>query len=406
VRQIAGPHDPRRVAASALANYFFAFISFGIFAPFFQLYLKARGLSPSRIGIVLGIMGLAGVAGPLFLGAIADRRTAYRALLAASFLVPAAVMILLQATSLFPIYVACVIVMGFANSPAIPLLDSIVSRILVDPARQYGRLRVAGSLGFITISLVIQLSGLITGDSSLSILIAFGASSVCAATATAFLPPAHRVQTPPGTAGTGLHSGHDGFDLRFWAVIGIIFLGRFGIGVYYSFFSLYLKQAFPASGVSLLWAIGPLAEIPTLWFSGPLIKRFGIRAMLTVSLAAISLRLGLFIVAPSIAVIALAQLLHAFTFGTFHAGAVSYVNSKVAANNRGMGMAIYNAVGIGLASFLASSIGGFILEAHGFRSLFVTYAAIPLAGIAVLVVFGRRLMMPRRASADAAPATM
>jgi hypothetical protein len=51
-------------------------------------------------------------------------------------------------------------------------------------------------------------------------------------------------------------------------------------------------------------------------------------------------------------------------------------------------------VGIGFASFLASAAGGFILEAHGFTTLFVTYAAIPLVGIMILAVFGRRLVPP------------
>ena len=339
------------------------------------------------------------MAGPLFLGALADRRTAYRALLAAGLLVPAAAMILLQMTSLFPVYVACVVVMGFAYRSTIPLLDSIVSRSLTDPARQYGRLRVAGSFGFIGISLFLQLSGLVTGDSSLSILVAFGASSLCAAAAAAFLPSNTRIA--PSTEAP--HRGRSGgFDLKFWAVIGVIFIGRFGIGAYYSFFSLYLKQVFPTSGISILWAIGPLAEIATIWFSGPLIRRFGVRTMLTVSLAAITLRLGLFIVAPSIVVVALAQLLHAFTFGTFHTSAVAYINSKVGHENRGMAMAIYNAVGVGLASFLASVVGGFILEAHGFTTLFVTYAAVPLVGIMILAVFGRRLISnPRELSPEA-----
>ena len=342
------------------------------------------------------------MAGPLLLGAWADRRGISRAILAASFLVPAAVMVLLQLTSFFPLYVACVIVMGFAYRATIPLLDSIVSRMLTDPARQYGRLRVAGSFGFIIISLVLQLGGLVTGDSSLSILMAFGMSCLCAALASATLPATPRVATAAqAPAGQTRRVSRTEFDLAFWAVIGIIFIGRFAIGAYYSFFSLYLKATFPTSGVSLLWAIGPFAEITTIWFSGPLLRRFGIRTLLVVSLAAITLRLGLFIVAPSIAVVALAQLLHAFTFGTFHTTAVAYINAKVGKENRGMGMAIYNAVGVGLASFLASVAGGFIVEARGFTTLFASYAVIPLLGIIVLAAFGRKLLPAHLLHGDA-----
>jgi len=171
----------------------------------------------------------------------------------------------------------------------------------------------------------------------------------------------------------------------------VVFLGRFGIGAYYSFFSLYLQQTFPGSGVSIFWAVGAIAEIATMWFSGTLIRRWGLRILLMVSLAAITTRLGLFVIAPSLVVVFLTQLLHAFTFGTFHTSAVAYVNLKIGHDRRGTGMAIYNAVGIGLPSFLASAVGGFLLEAHGFVVLFLSYAAVPIAGVIVLAMFGRRL---------------
>ncbi len=381
----------RRVAVSGIANYFFLSLSSAILAPYLQLYLKARGLSPSRIGILLGVLELAGVGGPILLGRLADKRSVYRVLLAACFVLPAIVFLPMQLTTLFPVYLACIVVMGFTYRATIPLLDSLVSRILPDPTQQYGPLRVAGSIGFMGMSLFLQLTGLVSGDSSLSILIGFGTCAVVAALGVALLPPA-----PPAPVAHGAVSDGKGeFDLKFWIVIGVIFLGRFGIGAYYSFFSLYLKQTFPHAGVSLLWAIGPLAEAGPILFSGPIIRRFGIRSLLIVSLAAVSVRLGLFIVAPSILVVALAQLLHGFTFGTFHTSAVAYINGRIGPARRGMGMAIYNSVGLGLSAFFASVVGGFLLEAHGFVFLFVSYAAVPLLGIVVLVVSGNGLFAPR-----------
>jgi PPP family 3-phenylpropionic acid transporter len=286
--------------------------------------------------------------------------------------------------------------MGFTYRATPPLLDSLVSRILPDPARQYGKFRVAGSVGFISVSLLFQLTGLVTGESSLAILLAFVASAACAALAVGSLPAgprgdSHQAREAPAGDRARPHV-YVGFDGKFWAIIAVIFLGRFGIGAYYSFFSLYLQQTFPRSGVSIFWAIGALAEIATMWFSGALIRRWGLRVLLVVSLAAISTRLGLFIIAPTLLVVGLAQILHAFTFGTFHTTAVAYVNAKIEHDKRGTGMAIYNAVGIGLPSFLASVAGGFILEAHGFVVLFVAYAAVPIVGIGILAAFGRRLL--------------
>ena len=388
----------RPIRASFLANYFFLFITYAILAPYLQLYLKARGMSASRIGLLLGSLEVAGLAGPILLGRLADKSSAYRALLAGCILVPIIAFIPMELTTRFPLFIACVIIMGFTYRATTPLLDSLVSRILPDPARQYGKFRTAGSVGFILVSLLFQFTGLVTGESSLPILLAFIATAGCAALVVATLPSSPR--TPPREdrlAQTGERAAprprlYDGFDGKFWAVMAVIFLGRFGIGAYYSFFSLYLQQTFPRSGVSIFWAIGSVAEIATMWFSGALIRRWGLRVLLIVSLAAISTRLGLFVIAPSLAVVCLAQILHAFTFGTFHTSAVAYVNLKIEHDRRGTGMAIYNAVGIGLPSFLASVAGGYILEAHGFVVLFLAYAAVPIVGVAVLAAFGRRLL--------------
>jgi PPP family 3-phenylpropionic acid transporter len=391
----------RRIKASAWINYFFLFITFAILSPYLQLYLKDRGLSASRIGLLLGCLELAGIAGPMLLGRLADRRMAYRGLLAACILVPIAVFIPLELTTIFPVYLASIVAMGFTYRAAVPLLDTLVSRLLPDPARQYGPLRVAGSVGFILVSLFMQLTGIVSGDSSLAILLAFVVTAACAALAVAALPPVPNTPVNTPVRKVPREEGHDsveadGFDLKFWAIMIVVFLGRFGIAAYYSFFSLFLKQSFPWPGVSLMWAIGSIAEIATMWFSGALMARWGIRAMLIVSLAAISIRLCLFVVAPSLLVVGIVQLLHAFTFGTFHTTTMAYVNAKIAPARRGTGVAIYNAVGIGLPSFLASIIGGYLLEARGFGTLFLSYAMVPLLGIVILALFGRRLL-PRTA---------
>ena len=391
--------------ASSWANYFFLNFANGILMPYLPLYLKTRGMSPSQIGILLGVLELAGMAGPVLLGRLADRRTAYRAVLAVAYVVPMAAMLPLEWSASFVVFTACVVVMGFTYRATIPLLDSLVSRVLTDPARQYGKLRVAGSIGFIVVSLAVQLSGWVTGDASLPILVAFLATETLAALAVILLPAAPRlpaaVPTGPVEPALGAARPFDGFDLEFWAVMGVIFLGRFGIGAYYSFFSLYVKESFPGTNVSLLWAIGPFAEMFTIWFSGPLIRRWGIRALLTASLAAISIRLGLFIVAPSIVVVALAQLLHAFTFGTFHTSAVAFINGKIGPGDRGVGMAIYSAGANGLPALLASIVGGYIIQGRGFVTLFAAYAVVPLAGIIVLAA-GRRLV-PRPAGRQPPP---
>jgi MFS family permease len=186
-----------------------------------------------------------------------------------------------------------------------------------------------------------------------------------------------------------------GFDARFWIVIGVLFLARFGITAHYSFFSLYLRDTFSFANVSAIWAIGAAVELPMILFSGRLIARFGIRATLTTAVAAITVRLALYGLFPTLGVVLSAQLLHALTFGILHPASVAYVNAKIDASRRGLGMAVYSALSLGLASFIASGAGGYLVEAAGYRVLFLVYAAVPVLGLVVLGVRGRWLLGSR-----------
>jgi PPP family 3-phenylpropionic acid transporter len=130
-------------------------------------------------------------------------------------------------------------------------------------------------------------------------------------------------------------------------------------------------------------------------FSGRILARFGIRGTLTAAVAAITVRLALYGLFPALGVVLPAQLLHALTFGALHTASVAYINAKIDASRRGLGMAVYSAITVGLASFLASGAGGYLVEAVGYRPMFLVYAAVPVLGLAVLAVRGRHLFGSR-----------
>jgi len=393
----------RRVFAAGWTSYALLFASYAILSPYLQLYLGARGFGPSRIGLLLGAFELAGIAGPILVTLLADRLQRYRRFIALSLAGAVAFFLLLHASRSFAAAMPLVIGLGFCYRSAIPLSDALFGRVLDDPARQYGLIRVAGSAGFLVVSMVLQFTGWVSATRPASILVAFALLAVPAALTAAMLPvvprdsPSPRTPAPRGAPRpAAIAPAAAGFDARFWTVIAVLFLARFGISAYYSFFSLFLEDGLGVAGVSGIWALGSLAEVPMILFSGWIISRFGVRAVLTVAVAAVSVRLALYGLFPTLAVVVPAQLLHAFTFGALHTASVAYVNAKIDASRRGLGMALYNALSIGLASFVASSAGGYLLEAAGFRGLFLVYAAVPVLGLAVLSLRGGKLFaLPR-----------
>jgi PPP family 3-phenylpropionic acid transporter len=113
--------------------------------------------------------------------------------------------------------------------------------------------------------------------------------------------------------------------------------------------------------------------------------------LLVAGFGSVVVRLVIYALFPYAPVIAVTQLLHAFTFGLLHSVSIAYINRRIPVQRRGLGMAVYSSVALGLSVFVGSSLGGFVVEAFGFDGLFLGYAAIPAAAIVILLFQSHRL---------------
>jgi len=386
-------------------NYFFMAAASAVISPHLQLFVEARGFDPSRLGFLLGCYALAGVLGPLVLARLADGSRRYRPLLVVAAVGSAAAFVPLSFLSGVRFYLPLLVLMGFAGKASMPLTDSLATIALQDPIRQYGRVRIVSSVGFITASLLLQVFPFVEASSAMPILVSYLVATAAYAAVIPLLPDVPPEDAagreaenrrpsgsaggpqdsgrPPGSAGSG------GLDGAFWLLMAIVFLGRFGMSSHYSFFSLYLQNELGLDRVSGIWAVGSFAEIPVILFSGAIIRRFGIVRMLYASLAGIAVRLALYAAFPNVWVAVSAQLLHALTLGTFHTASVAFIYWRVRAAQRAQAMAVYMSVGIGLATLVGSSLGGAILQSAGFRQLYLLFASAPLLGVFVLALTGR-----------------
>ena len=371
-------------------NYFFLFSSVAIVIPHLQLFFQAQGFSPSQVGLLLGTFEIAGVAGPLLIGHAADRHGRYRGLILICIAVYVAAILAMDAVPILAITLPLAALFGFFFKTTVPLTDALSSQLMRDPREQYGRARMMGSVGFILTSLFVQLTGVIDGSSSTQILIAVLIVAALVAVAVMTFPRVHLRDPQAG------ESSADGGRLAgdFWLFIAIVFIGRIGIAAYYSFFSIYLQQEVGITVVSGVWALGALAEIPVIFFSGRLVRVLGVIRMVVIAFLALILRLVVYAVAPFPAVVVPTQILHALTFGFFHGASIAYINARVAAPRRGLGMAIYNSSALGLSVFIGSTLGGFIIQEMGFRSMFLLYTIPPAVSVVLLLVFARRIKTP------------
>lgn len=379
-------------------NYFLFFSTIAVIAPYLQVILKTKGFSPTGIGLLLGFYELSGIAGPLLAGWIAEKIGRYRLLMLVFSLAVGGLLFFLGLSSSFVCAGFSLVLFGLFYRPIPSLQDALASRVLHNPVKSYGNVRIWGSIGFVFISLVLQFTGFPDVPSSFGIIFVFSVFAFFLFLSTLMLPEVHQVseQSEKENEHLVLQNGNSphlfsGLTLPFLLALITAFFIKMGLTGYYSFFSLFLQNTYHLQSVSGIWAIGALAEIPMILWGSRLVTRFGPAAMLTLSVIGASLRLFIYASGLPLQVILAAQLLHAFSFGLIHITMISIINHTIRPHRRAFAMSLYGGIGFGLAGFIGSSISGYVLQRFGFSALYIFSGSITLVPLPFIFFFRRRM---------------
>jgi PPP family 3-phenylpropionic acid transporter len=351
------------------------FGAFAVIFPFLPIYLDTLGYSPSRIGLLLGIMELSGLAAPLLLSRSADRSGRFRTSIGFILMMSAFSLFLIHRMSRFSAVMAAAALFGFFYKPIFPMMDALSGRALVNAPRDYGRARVWGTVGFILVSLLLQASALFEGADARFFFIAFMAAFAVKAGSMPLAPAAlpHEVDGAP-EASSRVPTAY----IRFLAVG---FLGNIGFSLYRSFGSLYFAEIVGVHRVSGMFVAAAIAELPILYFGGRFLMRLGHRRMLIIAQLSILLRLSLLAFLPYALPVLLSQLTHAFCYGFYLIAGVDWVNRTIGPKKRALGMGMFMAISYSGSQFIGSIVGGFLLETGGFGLLFGSGILFPAAGL-------------------------
>jgi len=80
-----------------------------------------------------------------------------------------------------------------------------------------------------------------------------------------------------------------------------------------------------------------------------------------------------------LAILLFAQLLHAVSFGVYHAVAVHFVYQYFQGHLQGRGQALYGSISFGAGGLIGSLLGGYIWENSGAETCFLAAALIALS---------------------------
>lgn len=356
------------------SQYFIYFGILGLYLPYFNLYCHHLGFSGTQIGLLSGLRSATLVLFPFIWGALADRfRRRKSIFLLCNALACAAWTGYLVTTDFVPMLVIAVLY-GMFYAPLISFLEAYAMDLLGKDKQAYGRVRVWGSVSFILV--VTALGPLIERFGIGLIIPVILAGSLLQTFFAAPLPKAPAAGPPTAAkepAGVNWP--------RAFVFLCCGFLMLVSHGTYYGFFSIHLENiGLPPTYIGISWAVAVLAEIIVMINSRRLFARASFETVLLASFFIAALRWLLLAVFQSPAVILGSQILHAFSYGTFHMASILYMDRLTPGPAKTLGQAANNAITYGLGLMIGFLVNGALFDHLGARKLFVISAVLALAG--------------------------
>jgi len=386
------PRHSHRFEGHDGARFVFIYVAlyapFAVCTPYLQVLLKCQGFDKTQIGVILGFFAAMAVIAPPIWGYLVDRTGRPRLILGLAVLGAAPTFLLFGLTHAMWVAAAIAALFGFFYCSLVPLTNGITFRYLKARSGDYGRIRIGGSVGFILTVLALEWSGISKDSPGKMILGAMLVAGVIHLTSVFFLPDADGGTTRKAKD----HDDHHAPNLRallnrrFLCFTFAALLGRMSMMAYYSFFTLFLAEQFGMEKPGLLWVIGPLSEIPVIFYSRRIMAKIGARNLFALGLFGCAVRLLGFAGASYVWMLIPLQLLHSLTFGAFHTASVTYVSKCVPRDLQGTAQATFAACTAGIGGIAGSALGGRIAENYGFPMLYLSAGLFAVVALVILLV--------------------
>lgn len=365
------------------AFYFFYFAMLGATAPFLPLYFQHLGFAPARIGELVAIPMLMRCLAPNLWGWLGDRSGQRLRIVRFGALCTLLSFALIFVDQSYAWLALVMALHAFFWHAVLPQFEVITLAHLREQSARYSQVRLWGSIGFIVA--VIGLGELFERFSpglfpAMVVLILAGILL-----GSLWVPNA----VPQARAGQG---GEGGFLVQmlrpgvpaFFLCVALMQLSH---GPYYTFLTLHLERlGYERGFIGQMWALGVVAEIVLFLFMARILTRFSVRWVLAASFLLAALRwLLLGNLADHLGVLLFAQLLHAATFGSFHAAAIHFVQRSFGPNQQGQGQALYAALA-GTGGALGALYAGYSWESLGATWTFAIASLVALAAAFIIAI--------------------
>ena len=382
---------------------FMMFIEWFIWGAWFVplwLWLSKSGFSAGEIGWSYACTAIAAILSPILVGSVTDRFFSAQKVLAVLMFVGAILMYFAAQQTTFSGFFPLLLAYSLTYMPTIALTNSIAFANVSDVERDFPRIRVMGTIGWIASGLACGFLPQMLGYSDISptnipLLITAGSSALLGVFAF-FLP-----DTPPKSTGKmdfKVMLGLDALillrDKNFLVFFFCSFLFAMPLAFYYIFANGYLTEVGMKNATGWM-TLGQFSEIFFMLALPFFTKRFGIKKVLLLGLITAAIRYGFFVYGGAeeyftYALLFLGILLHGVCYDFFFVVGFIYTDRIAGEKVKGQAQSMIVMFTYGIGMLLGSQISGALynrlVAGQTVPQAWTTFWWIPAVAAAVIAV--------------------
>ena len=401
------------------------FFIWGAWLPLIFGYLPSLGFVPWEQSLILNAFPIAAIVGMFFSNQFADRTFAAERFLAFSHLIAGLAIFSLAFTRSFWPFFCLMLVHCLLYVPTISIANSIAFANLKDPQRDFGRVRMGGTIGWILAAWpftfilvdwhkvnatpthgVIDWLGTVFASPLTGPALEAGARWTFAVSGIASLILAayslalpHTPPKPKAVDSKDRFAWLESvrllkhpFVLVLWLVT---LIDAFVHNCFFNWSATFLKSpqvGIPGNWIMPVLSLGQVAEMLTMFVLGATLKRLGWRITMIVGILGHAVRFGVFALLPEHQVlIVLVNLVHGICYAFFFATVYIFVDAYFPKDVRTSAQGLFNVMILGFGSLIANTICPILIQKTfkhegviDFRGLFLVPCAFAL-GAAILL---------------------
>ena len=333
-------------------------------------YLTNIGFSGANIGNAYLMNNLAAIIAPFFIGMVADRFFSSEKVMGVLHLVGAVVMYYTTTVTETATIIFLLLVYNSCYMPTLALVNNISFQQLDNPDKEFPKIRVWGTLGWIVAGLAISfaLAPAFPDVEMTNVPLKMAAFSSIFLGLYSFTLPG----TPPKNVGKNISVG-DVLGLKairlmkntsFAVFVVSSLLISIPLAFYYSFTNVYLNDLKMAN-VAATQTLGQMSEVLFMVLMPWFFVRLGVKKMLLVGMLSWMLRYGLFALGdagPMVWMIYIGILLHGICYDFFFVTGQIYVDRKAPRDIRASAQGFITLITYGVGMGIGSVISGNVLD--------------------------------------------